>query len=70
MNSLRVVSNVRVFATQDGRKAGRTNTTHYIDPYDTHRDQKPHVYTEPFSVHISMHSMHDLGIFHNPKDTR
>ena len=37
LNILRVVSNVKVFATQDGR----TNTTHYLDLYDTYRDQKP-----------------------------
>ena len=41
--SLCVMSNVRVFAEQDGltdgQPAGRTHTTHYIDPYDTHMNQ-------------------------------
>ena len=47
LKSLRVMSNINVFATQrrtDGRLGGRpngwANMTHYIDPYDTHMDQK------------------------------
>ena len=36
VNTLRVVSNVKGFTTQDGR----TNTTHYKDQYDTRVDQK------------------------------
>ena len=43
--SLFVMSNVIVFARQDGRPAswltGGMNTTDYIDPYVTHMDQKP-----------------------------
>ena len=39
LKSLRAVSNVKVLATQDGRTDGRTNTSHYINPYDTHMDQ-------------------------------
>ena len=39
LKSLRVISNVNVFATQD-RSAGRTNTTYFIDRYDSHMDQK------------------------------
>ena len=40
------MSNVKVFAMQDRRLAGehklitQMNTTHYIDPCDTHMDQK------------------------------
>ena len=30
------MSNVKVFATQDDRTAGRKNTTHCVDPYVTH----------------------------------
>ena len=39
LNSLRVMSNVKVFAMQD-ELAGWPNMTHYIDPYDTHMNQK------------------------------
>ena len=44
LNTLHVMSNVKVFAMQDGWLAGRLagwmNMTHYIDPYDTHMDKK------------------------------
>ena len=40
LNSLCVMSNVKVVATQDGRTARRTNTTHCTDPFDTHMDQE------------------------------
>ena len=48
LNSLCVMSNVNVFAIHDRRKAGwladrTTNTTQYIDPPDTHMDQKPFI---------------------------
>ena len=43
-NSLRVMSNMKLFAMHNGRidsqLAGWTNMTHYIDPYDTRMDQK------------------------------
>ena len=39
LNSLHVMSNVKVFATQDGWSASQTNMTHYIDLHDTHMDQ-------------------------------
>ena len=38
LNSLHVMSNMKVFDMRP--PAGRTNTTHYINPYDTHMDQK------------------------------
>ena len=38
--SVRVMSNIKVFTMQDDRSAGRTNTAHYIDPYDIYMDQK------------------------------
>ena len=41
--SLRVMSNVKVFPTQDGRPAGRMNTTYYIDPCVTQTDKKKNV---------------------------
>ena len=37
--NLGVISNVKGFANQDSWLAGKTNTTHYIDPYDTHIDK-------------------------------
>ena len=52
LHTLCVMSNLKVFATQNrqtdgqtaGRPAGQTNTTYYYtDPYDTHMDQKTHV---------------------------
>ena len=39
LNSLRVMSNIKVFAHAK-RPAGRTNTTHYIDQYDIEMDSK------------------------------
>ena len=30
------MSNVKVFAMEDGQPTDRLNMTHYIDPYDTH----------------------------------
>ena len=39
LKSLCVMPSVEVFATQDGWMACWPNTTHYIDPYDTHVDQ-------------------------------
>ena len=38
LKSLRVMSNVKVFATRDRRPDERTNTTQYIDPYIIHLD--------------------------------
>ena len=40
------MSNVKVFATQDGRPAGCTNTAHYIDLYVTHVEQKQNALQE------------------------
>ena len=44
LNSFHVMSNVKIFATQDGQRAswlaGQTNTIHHTDPYDTHMIQK------------------------------
>ena len=40
MKTVPVVFNVYVFATQGSRMDGWTNTTHHIDLYDTHLDQK------------------------------
>ena len=40
LKSLRGLSNFKVFATQDGRTDGQTNTTHYMVPYGTHMDKK------------------------------
>ena len=39
LSSLHILSNVKVFATQDGRPVCRKDTTYYIDPFDTHVDQ-------------------------------
>ena len=44
LKSLHLMSNAKVIATQDsrtgGRPAGRTNTTHYLDPQDIHMVKK------------------------------
>ena len=40
VKNLRVMSSFNVFARQNGLSAGRTNTTHYIDPNDIHMDKK------------------------------
>ena len=37
LNSLPVMSNIKVLPCKTD---GRTNTTHYIELYDTHMDQK------------------------------
>ena len=39
LKNLRVLSNVKSFCYARC-PASQTNTTHYIDPYDTHMDQK------------------------------
>ena len=39
MNSLHVMSNVKIIATQDSLPDRRTNATHYRDPYDTCMDE-------------------------------
>ena len=43
LNSLCAISNVQVYATQDGQPADqpgrRTNTIHYLDPYDIYMNQ-------------------------------
>ena len=40
LNRLHVMLNVKVFATQAGWPVGQMNTTHNIDPYDVHMNQK------------------------------
>ena len=48
LKSMRVMSNIKVFATQDkqmaSRSTGRQNTTNYIDLYNTHMDQTLHIW--------------------------
>ena len=49
LKSLHGLSNVKILATQDGRLHKHDhhidpNTTHYIDPYDTHMDKKNRQY--------------------------
>ena len=39
-NSLLIMSNMKVFATQECWLADQPNTTDHIDPYDTHMYQK------------------------------
>ena len=34
------MSNITVFASQDSQPVSQMNTTHYIDLYDIHMDQK------------------------------
>ena len=45
LNSLCEMSTFKVFAKEDGR----TNTTHYIDPYDTHMDQEKDTVFSPLT---------------------
>ena len=34
MSTLCAMSNIKIFAMQDGQPNGQLDTTHYIDPYD------------------------------------